>query len=152
MRIHELTGDECRSILEKTSLGRLACARANQPYIVPIFIYFDSSADCLYSFSTAGQKIDWMRENPKVCVEIEDITDKNHWTTVVVYGRYDELRDSREGANARRRAYDLFRFEPQWWFPAAGKLATEEQQPPVVYRITIDRMSGRRAARPPADP
>ncbi|HEX2443675.1 MAG TPA: pyridoxamine 5'-phosphate oxidase family protein [Vicinamibacterales bacterium] len=148
MRIHELTVDECRSILEKTNLGRLACARANQPYIVPVSIHFDPAGDCLYSFSIRGQKIDWMRENPKVCVEVEDITDKNHWTTVVVYGRYDEIEDSRADANARRRAYDLFQRQSQWWLPAAGKLASEEQETPVIYRIQIDRMSGRRAARP----
>jgi len=148
MRIHELTADECRAILEKTNLGRLACARANQPYIVPVFLYFDAAGSSLYSFSTAGQKIDWMRENPKVCVEVEDISDKNHWTTVVVFGRYDEIEHSREDANARRRAYDLFQRHSEWWLPAAGKLPAEEQQPAVVYRIQIERMSGRRAARP----
>jgi uncharacterized protein len=148
MRIHELTTDECRAILERTNLGRLACARANQPYIVPVFLYFDAAGSALYSFSTAGQKIDWMRENPKVCVEIEDISDKNHWTTVLVFGRYDEIEQSREDANARRRAYDLFQRHSEWWLPAAGKLPAEEQQPAVVYRIQIERMSGRRAARP----
>ena len=91
MRIHDLTTDECQAILEKTNLGRLACARANQPYIVPVFLYLDAGGSSLYSFSTAGQKIDWMRENPKVCVEVEDISDKDHWTTVLVFGRYDEI-------------------------------------------------------------
>jgi nitroimidazol reductase NimA-like FMN-containing flavoprotein (pyridoxamine 5'-phosphate oxidase superfamily) len=147
MRIHDLTPDECRAILEKTNLGRLACARANQPYIVPVFFYFDAAGSSLCSFSTAGQKIDWMRENPKVCVEIEDISDKNTWTTVVVFGRYDEIEQTREDANARRRAFDLFQRNAEWWLPGAGKLPSEEQQPAVVYRIQIERMSGRRAAR-----
>ena len=148
MRIHELTEDECRAILQRTSLGRLACARGNQPYIVPISLYFDSDGSSLYSFSTAGQKIDWMRENPKVCVEVEDISDKKHWTTVLVFGRYDEIDHSKEDANARRRAFDLFQRNSEWWLPGAGKTTSEAQQPAVVYRIQIERMTGRRAARP----
>ena len=32
-----------------------------------------------------------MRENPKVSLEVEEIEDKNSWTTVVVFGRYQEI-------------------------------------------------------------
>jgi nitroimidazol reductase NimA-like FMN-containing flavoprotein (pyridoxamine 5'-phosphate oxidase superfamily) len=43
-------------VLAHTHLGRLACVRGTQPYIVPIyFTYHDQS---LYSFSLSGQKID----------------------------------------------------------------------------------------------
>jgi nitroimidazol reductase NimA-like FMN-containing flavoprotein (pyridoxamine 5'-phosphate oxidase superfamily) len=148
MRIHELTPDECRGLLSVTNEARLACSRANQPYIVPVFVYFDPGSNCLYGFSTVGQKIDWMRENPKVCIEIEDVSDKNNWATVVVFGRYEEVEDTPQDADARRRAHLLFKDHPQWWFPAAGKLAADEKAPPVIYRIHIDRMSGRRANRP----
>jgi len=67
----------------RTNLGRLACARHDQPYIVPIHFDFDADGDSIYSFSTLGQKIDWMRANPKVCLEVDDIADKSNWTTVV---------------------------------------------------------------------
>ena len=147
MRIHELTDDECRAILQKTSLGRLACARGNQPYIVPISLYFDSDGNSLYSFSTAGQKIDWMRENPKVCVEAEEILDKDRWTTVLVFGRYQEIGDAEEDAETRRRAWERFQQRPEWWFPAAAKLPSQERHAMVIYRIQIDRVTGRRASR-----
>jgi hypothetical protein len=39
--------------------------------------------------------------------------------------------------------------QPEWWLPGAGKLAGgQEHHVPVMYRIRIDRVSGRRAARP----
>ena len=149
MRIHELTPAECREILELTTVARLACARDGQPYVVPVSLYFDEPADCFYGFSTIGQKIDWMRENPKVCVEIERIVDKYHWSTIVVFGRFEEIGESPRHGNARRRANELFEQRPQWWLPGTGKLeAGEERSVPVVYRILIERISGRRADRP----
>lgn len=38
---------------------------------MPIFLAWES--DYIYVLSTFGQKIEWMRTNPKVCVEIEEI-------------------------------------------------------------------------------
>lgn len=149
MVIHELTPAECREVLERASHGRLSCARAGQPYIVPFFFYLDRDRDCLYSFSTLGQKIDWMRQNPKVCVEVDDIVDQLNWTTVLAFGRYQELRqDSRQDEDERRRAYELFRQRSAWWLPGLGTLAFgEEHHTPIVYRILIDKLTGRRAIR-----
>src|ERR671911_369841 len=96
MLIHELNSDECAEVLVRTHLGRLGCSRFDQPYIVPIHFSFDREHHCLYAFSTIGQKIEWMRENPKVCVEVEDVTDRTHWTTVLAFGRYEEMGDSAE--------------------------------------------------------
>ena len=147
MRIRELTAEECRDVLSRSELGHLACARHDQPYIVPIHYSFDPSQNCLYAFSAVGQKIQWMRENPKVCIEVEDIADKDHWTTVLIYGRYQELQDTPDEGPARRRAQALFQERPEWWLPAMGKVEQRERYSTVIYRIWIDRVSGRRAAR-----
>jgi nitroimidazol reductase NimA-like FMN-containing flavoprotein (pyridoxamine 5'-phosphate oxidase superfamily) len=148
MLIHELTVGQCREVLGRISLGRLACARDDQPYIVPIFFSLDLDGNCLYSFSTLGQKIEWMRGNPKVCVEVEEITDRFHWTTVLVTGRYSEISDAKGDSAAFERVRELFQQRPEWWLPATAKLATgEEHVRPVFYRIRIDQLSGRRAAR-----
>ncbi len=125
----------------------IACARHDQPYIVPIHFSFDAERKCLYSFSAIGQKIDWMRENPRVCVEVDDIADKDHWTTVLIFGGYEELTDSSDDIDARRRARILFEGRSEWWFPAAGKTESGTPSAVVIYRIRIDRMTGRQAAR-----
>src|SRR5436190_4395329 len=108
MLIHELTSAECREILARTNLARLACSRADQPYIVPVSIAYDRAFDCLFSFSTIGKKVEWMRDNPKVCVEIEDVDDRFHWTTIIIFGRYEEILDSAEHRTVRQRALHLF--------------------------------------------
>jgi hypothetical protein len=147
MLIHELSPDECAEVLTRTQLGRLGCSRFDQPYIVPIHFSFDAERNCVYAFSTIGQKIAWMRENPKVCLEVEELHDRNHWTTVLVIGRYEEIQQSPEEAAARERAQQLFQQRHEWWLPGAAKPQSGEHHHIVVYRIRIERVTGRRAAR-----
>jgi nitroimidazol reductase NimA-like FMN-containing flavoprotein (pyridoxamine 5'-phosphate oxidase superfamily) len=149
MLVHKLTSTECEEVLGRINLGRLACARANQPYIVPISFYFASRDKCLYSFSTVGQKIEWMRRNPKVCIEADEISDRFNWLTVVVLGRYEEITQPNLENPEVHRARELLQDRPTWWLPAAAKLADgSERAASVFFRITIESMSGRRAERP----
>ena len=64
MLIHEMTVQQCLETLARLRLGRLGCARDIQPYVVPI--YFASHKRQLYAFATLGEKIEWMRANPRV--------------------------------------------------------------------------------------
>jgi uncharacterized protein len=149
MLIHQLTDEECDAVLRRTNLGRLGCALDNQPYVVPIYFKFHAyklDARHLYSFANLGQKIHWMRRNPLVCVEVDDVTDQSHWTTVVAFGRYEEL-DRDEHRDAADRAYELLRARRDWWQPAAAKTPASDRYVPIVYRVRIDSMSGRRTAR-----
>jgi uncharacterized protein len=153
MIIHELTVAECEEFLGHATVGRLGCARKGQPYIVPVSLYFGRDEKCLYGFSTVGKKIEWMRENPSVCVEIDAIADQHQWTTVLVIGRYEELDSSDEQRRARQRALDLFQQQSRWWLPAGATLSSGVQHASaVVYRIHISSVSGRRAVRQPTEP
>lgn len=146
MLIHELTADECADILSRTHVGRLGCARFNQPYVVPTHFSFDREENYIYAFSMLGQKIEWMRKNPRVCLEVEEITDKNHWTTVIAVGRYKEIRLDPAHDDARRRAEQLFQQRREWWLPGAARTPAGEREHVVLYRIEVDRVTGRRAA------
>jgi nitroimidazol reductase NimA-like FMN-containing flavoprotein (pyridoxamine 5'-phosphate oxidase superfamily) len=103
MLIHTLTAAECRDVLSRAKYGRLACSRSDQPYVVPISLYLDPDHDVLFSFSTVGQKIRWMRQNPLVCVEVEEIVSRTQWTTVLAFGRYQEIPRVPESEPIRRR-------------------------------------------------
>jgi nitroimidazol reductase NimA-like FMN-containing flavoprotein (pyridoxamine 5'-phosphate oxidase superfamily) len=147
MLVHQLTSEQCRDVLSRAHLARLACSRADQPYVVPVSFTYDAGSSCLFSFSAVGKKIQWMRENPKVCLEIEDIEDQFHWTTVVVFGRYDEIDDSPAQNDIRRRALDLFQQRAEWWLPGSARVADREHHAVVIYRIHLDSVTGRRTAR-----
>ena len=71
MVIDEMSGEECRALLGRASMGRLGCSLDNQPYIVPACLAYEP--EYIYAFSTFGQKIEWMRANPKVCVQTDEI-------------------------------------------------------------------------------
>ena len=132
-------------MLARTHLGRLACVRGMQPYIVPI--YFAYQDHWLYSFSVQGQKIDWMRANPSVCVEADEVTPEQ-WTTVVVFGRYEELCDTHDFRRERAFAFNLLRQRAMWWEHGGAKrtLGGTPPEVPVFYRIKIEQITGRRAA------
>lgn len=152
MLILELTNKECDEILTRLRFGRLGCSRDNQPYVVPIhFAYHDRH---LYSFAALGQKIEWMRANPLVCVEADEIIDHFHWTSVVVRGRYEELPDTPEWRVERELAYALLQRRKMWWEPACVREAHRvavEQVIPMYYRIHIDQVTGRRARPDPVE-
>jgi hypothetical protein len=152
MLIHELTRQESLDVLAGTHLGRLACSQSMQPYIVPIHFAYQNG--CLYGFSTPGRKIDWMRANPLVCVEADQMR-REQWTTVVVFGRYEELPDTAETRSERALACRLLQQNAAWWETATAKIA-QGGEPSAVdsifYRINIVKITGRHASIEPAAP
>jgi nitroimidazol reductase NimA-like FMN-containing flavoprotein (pyridoxamine 5'-phosphate oxidase superfamily) len=91
MRIIAISQQECSELLKRVSIGRLACSLDDQPYIVPIAFLYEP--DCIYIFSTLGKKIKWMRQNPKVCLQADEIGNRSNWVSVIVTGTYLELRE-----------------------------------------------------------
>jgi|SRR6516225_5286034 len=141
MRIVDISRDECTELLNRVSVGRLACSLENQPYVVPIcFVY---EPEYLYVFSTLGQKIKWMRQNPKLCLQTDEIGDRSNWTSVVVNGTYSELREAAEKEHARKL---LTTFSEWWLTPLAERRerGSDLSVEPVFFRIDIASISGLR--------
>lgn len=146
MFIHEMSESECRQALQQATVGRLACAIDSQPYVVPI--YFALDREYAYGFTTLGQKIEWMRKNPLVCLEVDERSSHNQWHSVIVFGRYEELPDLPEFEAPRVKAHELLQKHAMWWEPAyvgAAHRALPHSDTPIFYRIRIDRMTGHRA-------
>lgn len=146
MRIRSLSTSECNELLGANRLGRLACARADRPYVVPF--YFAYADNHLYAFSKVGKKIDWMRSNPQVSVLVEEHEFGREWKSVIVEGRYEELPDRIGHKRERDHAWSLLSRYDNWWEPGAPKIVT----PPLSYhsehvffRIRIEQLSGREA-------
>jgi nitroimidazol reductase NimA-like FMN-containing flavoprotein (pyridoxamine 5'-phosphate oxidase superfamily) len=102
-------------MLIRLGYGRLSCACNNRPYIVPIYFYFAYDADRLYCFSTLGRKIEWMRENPLVCVEADEIHGHDDWASVIVLGQYVGIPNTREYAKSREHVRSLLQKRALWW-------------------------------------
>ena len=147
MLIRDLAFDECVQVLRRNSICHLACAKDGQPYVVPIHYSFDAEQHTIYLLSTGGQKVEWMRANPRVCVAVDEISDKNHWTTVILNGVYEELSNRDDTSDARQRPHQLFQERKEWWLPALAKHSRDTSYEVVIFQIRIDRMTGRRSRR-----
>jgi nitroimidazol reductase NimA-like FMN-containing flavoprotein (pyridoxamine 5'-phosphate oxidase superfamily) len=144
MRIIPLSKQACIEMLERVSLGRLACSMDDQPYVVPVA--FSYAPDCIYVFSTFGKKIEWMRQNPKVCLQADEIGNRSNWFSVIVTGTYLELSEL-HNASQREHALEQLAQYSQWW---KNPLAERREQmsdlsiESVFFRIDIKSMSGLR--------
>jgi len=142
MIVREQTEAASLEFLARVRLGRLACAQNNQPYVVPF--YFACHGAHLYSFSTVGQKIAWMRANPLVCVEADEVEGPHHWISVVVSGRYQELPDTPELRGTRELAYRLLSQNATWWEPGYTRTILDDSErpmKPLYFRIHIDHVT-----------
>lgn len=151
MLIQEITNEENLNLLAHMRLGRLACAQGGQPYVVPFYFVYDGNY--LYSFSTLGQKIDWMRANPLVCVQADEVVSSEEWVSLIVFGRYEELPDTPEWKIERALAYRLLQQKANWWEPGYVKMIvgnTERPLVPVYYRILIMKITGHHGTPDPA--
>lgn len=152
MFVTELSRKECQEILARLGFGRLACARGAQPYIVPVYFAYEGGR--LYGFGTMGKKFEWMRDNPQVCVEADEVRDHNHWTSVVVLGRYQELPDLPEFEVLRQQAQAALEKRYLWWqngFAAAQTRREFNRDIPVFYCVHIEEISGHRASADPVE-
>jgi hypothetical protein len=145
MEINEMIAEECRAFLERASIGRLGCSFENQPYVVPIHFAYDDGY--LYVFSTLGQKVKWMRANPKVCVQMDDIQNQSQWASVIVNGEYEELAEPQHSAE-RNHASSLLAKHYHWWLNAMGERQMrvgDKAIEPLFFRIRVRSMTGLRA-------
>ena len=72
--IRDMTREMSIGLLERAHVGRLGCTRDLQSYIVPFAFAYHQNF--IYGFTTVGQKVDWMRANPLVCVEADEIVSR----------------------------------------------------------------------------
>lgn len=141
MILQEMREADCYKVINKQFIGRLATCAEGQSYIVPV--QYAVSQGLIYSFSMPGRKIDNMRDNPKVCLQVDEIQDPRRWKSVIIEGRFAEL----QNADGRQRAWEVLQRRSNWWEPGAFQPRTSGMAPGggqhLFYTISIDRMSGR---------
>jgi uncharacterized protein len=132
-----LDNKETRKVLESARVARLGCIVNGEPYIVPINYNFED--DCLYSHSLPGTKINSLRENPRACVQVDEIESDLKWRSAIAFGKFEEI--TRQTERAEVLAKLLRRFP--MLTPVESVITTDGYSPEViVFRIKIDRVTG----------
>jgi uncharacterized protein len=91
-----LSNEEGRQLLQTARVARLGCVVNGEPYVVPVNYHLDG--DYLYSHSLPGLKISGLREDPRACLQLDEIQDDLRWRSVIAFGRYEEITKPNERA------------------------------------------------------
>ena len=133
----ELSRGEIDEFLRDQRIARLGCHAGGVTYVVPLIYAYEDGA--VVAVTTEGRKTTMLRENPRVCVEVDeyDVDGKGSWRSVVAHGTYEEL-----AGDAIEPALRLMR---ERFARTAGRTAEPRALGPgvVVLRITLDELSGR---------
>jgi nitroimidazol reductase NimA-like FMN-containing flavoprotein (pyridoxamine 5'-phosphate oxidase superfamily) len=137
----ELSRSEIEEFLRGQRIARLGCHAGGTTYVVPLIYAYEDCA--VVAVTTEGRKTAMLRENPCVCVEVDeyDADGKGSWRSVIAHGRCEELAgDAVEPALALMRE----RFARN-----AGRAAEPRPLGPnvVVLRISLEEISGRTVER-----
>lgn len=131
-----LNDGDARKVFESARVARLGCIVNGEPYVVPINCLLEGNY--LYSHSLNGLKISALRENPRACVQVDEIETEMSWRSAIAFGKYEEITDSNEKAEILNK---LFRVFPMLT-PVESTLALDGlAQEVIVFRIRIDRLT-----------
>ena len=132
-----LTNDEARKLFQLAKVARLGCIVKGEPYVVPITCYLEG--DCLYSHSLPGLKISGLRENPRACVQVDEIESDLHWRSAIAFGKFEEINKPNERTDALSK---LLREFPMLT-PVESAIAVDGAAAEViVFKIRIERITG----------
>jgi hypothetical protein len=133
----ELSAREIDEFLRGQRIARLGCHANGVTYVVPLIYAYEDGA--VVAVTTEGRKTAMLRENPRVCVEVDeyDADGKGSWRSVIAHGTCEEL-----AGEEIQPALALMR---ERFARTAGRSAEPRPLGPnvVVLRIRLDEISGR---------
>ena len=142
----KLENNEIEKVLLHQLIGRIGCHTNDIIYVVPISYAYDGVY--VYGHTYEGMKIKMMRENPKVCFEVEVMENMANWKSVICWGKFEELTDKNERNKGIQKLLDrvlpllaskTVQISPHWPFPPQdlGEIKG------IVFRIFLEEKTGR---------
>lgn len=142
-----LSESEIEAVLLSATHAHLGCHTDDRTYVVPISFAYDGQR--ILGYTSAGMKIDMMRSNPSVCLQVDEIKSLSDWKSVILWGTYEELHES---AAAIAVGYLIDRYGPIFDANPSPDYRGREITPPrldggiderIVYCIHITEKTGR---------
>jgi uncharacterized protein len=139
-----LTEEQSAQVLQSEVVGRIGCYADDGVYVVPITYAFDGKF--IYAHSKEGLKIQLMRKNPNVCFQVDRIENMTNWRSVLVRGKYEELKvDEYERAMRilKDRLTPLLISESVKPTHGMGPQEVIKQPKAIAFRISVQEITGR---------
>jgi len=132
-----LSEAEAIELVKAGKIGRLGCVDQEGPYVVPINYLLDAGE--IYSHALPGKKINAMRAEPRVCLQVDHIQDDLHWSSAIVFGRFEEIR------NPQRRRVVISKLLSGFpkMTPVESMIVQDAAAPDsIIFKIMVDRVTG----------
>lgn len=136
--IEALSSKDNIELLQQKVFAHLGCYAKDEMYIVPISYFYDNGY--IYSHSRPGKKIQMMRDNPSICIQVEDVEDFFHWRSVIAWGKFEELPEEESIVAMRTILQRLSQSNVPTDFEID---VTAELETAIVFRMKIEKMTGR---------
>jgi nitroimidazol reductase NimA-like FMN-containing flavoprotein (pyridoxamine 5'-phosphate oxidase superfamily) len=139
--MRELSRDEIEEFLLGQRVARLGCHAAGETYVVPVIYAYADGA--IVTVTQEGRKVRMVRENPRVCVEVDeyDADSRGSWRSVIAWGDAEEL--------AGHEIEDALSLLRERFSRTSGRAAEPRPLSPgtVVLRVRLEDLSGRAVER-----
>jgi len=89
--IIDLTKDECEKILASLNYAHLGCCDGDEPCVVPVTYVYHGGF--FYDFTHEGKKIDILRKNGNMCMQVERVKSEFEWESVMCWGKFEEVKE-----------------------------------------------------------
>jgi nitroimidazol reductase NimA-like FMN-containing flavoprotein (pyridoxamine 5'-phosphate oxidase superfamily) len=141
----ELTYNEMEELIHAETVMRIGCHADGVTYIIPISYAYDG--DYFYCRATEGKKLEMLRKNPDVCVQLDDTKNLSNWKSVICWGKFEELKENAEKARAiellSTRVLPILTSETMHLAAEWPFTAESHDIAGVFFRIKIDKKTGR---------
>lgn len=98
IEIEEMRREDMKELLREVGYAHLGCSLDDQPYVVPV--HYAYKEPFVYVYTTEGKKAEIIRENPKVCLQVENVVDNRSWRSVIVSGEASQVVNEEEREEA----------------------------------------------------
>jgi nitroimidazol reductase NimA-like FMN-containing flavoprotein (pyridoxamine 5'-phosphate oxidase superfamily) len=144
--------EDIDAIIRSAQVCRIAFARHDEPYVVPVSFGYDGESIYIHTAKT-GRKLEFIEANNRVCFEFEtnvsiqtDDDDACAWTfgfeSVIGYGTITELET--HGDKARALNQIMRHYSGRDWEIDAVEVSRTR-----VWRIDIETLTGKRSDEKP---
>lgn len=143
----ELTNEEVEEMLTSNVIGRIGCYADKKIFVVPITYVYDG--EFIIGHTVEGMKINFLRQNPECCFEVDEMKTLANWKSVIAWGTYEEL-SGQEAAAATETLLDRLMpltasetSHPQRMGPSSLHRTRTLGKNPIIYRIRLKEKTGR---------
>jgi len=146
--IGKLNSEQIEEVLRENVLGHLGCNDGVNTYVYPFNYLYDGKY--ITCHSQQGFKMHVMRQNNRVCLQIDEVNNHKDWKSVMVLGEFEEVCDERDYADAMTAFADRRLFlkisessiSPRSYEPEMKMQLLKGDSKPSIFRIVISEKNG----------